>query len=216
MVETNISVYLIDANVAFRKRLEHWLFTKPDIDIVGSVSRPSELPALANLLEADLVIVDLAFSGDEAQRWLKDHLTRYPRANVLVLSNYPEERYAQGVLNAGARGYLMKTTTPARLLASIRKAASGKFVISSRMASRLYNGGTNRTQAQHRYSELEFEVWKLSKQGHRNTAIAAELDISESEVALLKKCIVTKLSLHLRRDTLALRSPTAACLEGSS
>jgi DNA-binding NarL/FixJ family response regulator len=210
MSEGRISVYLVDANVAFRNRLQHWLLAKPDIDIIGSVSRPSELPAL---LDADLVVVDLAFAGENTLRWLEGYVTRYEGANVLVLSNDPEDSYAQRVLNAGARGYLMKTATPARLLAAIRKAAAGRFVVSPRMASRLYRGGTNRSEAQHRYSEQEFEAWKLSKQGYSNAAVAAELNISVGEVVLLKRCIATKLTLHLRRDTLSLRSPGAVCLD---
>ena len=210
MSEGSVSILLLDEHADLRDRLECWLKTKPGIDVVGSISDPLELSQLLDSVRVDVVIMGLVFSDANGLGLIADCSKRHPEAGLLVMSHLPEESYAQRVLNAGARGYLMKTVTPARLLAAARKVAMGEVAVSPRMASRLSLGGSNRPIGHHRYSKLEFVVWRLIKQGRSNAAIAEEVCVSEGEVVMLKRCIATKLSLHLRICTLSLRSHLVA------
>jgi two-component system invasion response regulator UvrY len=196
MSDKKISILLLDEHADFRDCLVHWLDSKPDIDVVGSVSDPGELSQLLDAVQVDVVLMGFVFSNDNGLGLIADWSTRYPQAGLLVLSHLPEESYAQRVISVGARGYLMKTVTPLGLLNAIRKVAAGQVAVSPRMASRLFS-----EQDLSQLSTTESRALALIRQKKNGAAIASELRMSEQDVATLKQRISTKLSHQLRRNS---------------
>ena len=196
MTDKKISILLLDEHTDLRGRLEHWLDSKPDIDVVGSVSDPGELSQLLDAVQVDVVLMGFVFSNHNGLGLIADWSTRYPQAGLLVLSHLPEESYAQRVIRAGARGYLMKTVTPLGLLNAIRKVAAGEVAVSPRMASWLFS-----EQDLSQLSTTESRVLALIRQKKNDAAIASELRMSEQDVATLRQRMSTKLSHQLRRNS---------------
>lgn len=196
-----ISVVLVEDHSVLRDGLAHLLKAEPDMDIVGSLACPKELVKCLGHIQADVVVLGLLFPGDDGLRCIADFSKAYPQTNLLVLSQLSEETYAQRVLNAGARGYLMKTVTTDVLLAAIRTVANGEVAVSSRVSSRLLSCFASKSElddrdGMDRLTDRELHVLTLIGQGHTNAAVASSMGISKKTVDSFKERIKAKLSLQ--------------------
>ena len=115
-----LRVLLADDHRIVREGLRLLLSEEYDIEIVGEAVHGREAVDLALRLEPDVVIMDVAMpliDGDEATRQIKTHL---PQTRVIALSTYNEPETIGKMYRAGAESYVLKTASPAELLAAIR------------------------------------------------------------------------------------------------
>src|SRR5258706_12466910 len=121
-----IRILLADDHSLVRQGFRMILSAQPDMEIVGEAGNGREAVELAEKLQPDLVIMDVTMpelNGIEATRRL---ITPAPRARVLPLSRPKDSVYVREILRAGARGYLLKDSVDADLLAAVRAAAQGE------------------------------------------------------------------------------------------
>ena len=136
---------LVDDHPILRGGLAQLLGGEPDLTIAGHAENAAQ--ALAALREQpyDLVILDISLRGVSGIDLLKDIRIHWPKLLVMVFSMHDEMLYAERALYCGARGYLMKSETPACILAAVRRVLAGQLYVSeavnSRILVRLVDGG---------------------------------------------------------------------------
>lgn len=154
----------------------------------------------------DVVLSDIGLpgmSGIEGIRILKE---RYPDLPILALTVYDDDEDVFDALCAGASGYLLKNTPPARLLESLKEVASGGAPMSPEVARRvikLFREFRPPDRASCSLTEQETELLKLIVNGHSYKTAAAKLNISTSTVSFHLQNIYNKLQVHSKSEAVA-------------
>jgi DNA-binding NarL/FixJ family response regulator len=154
----------------------------------------------------DVILTDIGLpgmSGIEGIRILKE---RYPDLPILALTIYDDEAEIFDALCAGASGYLLKDTQPARLLDCLREVVSGGAPMSPEVARRvvkLFREFRPPERASHNLTPQETELLKLLVEGHNYKTAAAELDISIHTVSFHLRNIYDKLQVHSKSEAVA-------------
>jgi DNA-binding NarL/FixJ family response regulator len=149
----------------------------------------------------DLALVDISLPDKNGLELIKDIRTLSPSLPILVVSMHDEMIYAERVLRAGARGYIMKQEGGQKFLEAIRQVLAGQVYVSAKMSARiLENLSGNRAGATsespvRRLSDREFEVFQLIGQGVGTAKIAMQLHLSVKTVEVHRANIKQKLSL---------------------
>ena len=205
---------LVDDHAIVRTGLKAVLAAAPEVDVVGEASGGTEALALLERTPADVVVMDISMAegdGIAATRTLTKGNAAAPR--VLVLTMHAEEAYLEAVLDAGASGYLMKSTADRELVDAVRTVAGGELFVRPSAARVLAQGARRREQHAsdrarfERLTDRERAVMQLIAQGYTAPEIGEQLTISPKTVDTYKQRINDKLGLTHRADyvTLALK-----------
>jgi DNA-binding NarL/FixJ family response regulator len=153
-----------------------------------------------------VALVDIGLpglSGIDGVRILRE---RFPSIAPVLLTVFKDDERIFQAICAGACGYLLKKTQPARLLDAIREIAEGGAAMSPEVAIRvveLYRKSQAPQQSPTGLSPQEMRVLKLLAQGHQNKTAAAELGISIHTVGFHLRSIYEKLHVHSRSEAVA-------------
>ena len=142
-------------------------------------------------------------SGIDGVRILRD---RHPSIAPVVLTVYKDDERIFQAICAGACGYLLKKTQPARLLEAVREIAGGGAVMSPEVAIRVVELFRKTQTPEHSSAGLspqEMRLLKLLTEGHQNKTAAAELGISIHTVSFHLRSIYEKLHVHSRSEAVA-------------
>jgi DNA-binding NarL/FixJ family response regulator len=200
-----IRVVLVDDQALVRTGLRLVLEAEPDIEVVGEAA--DGLQALeAARLRPDLFLMDIRMpnlDGIEATRRLAGPGVADP-VRVLVLTTYDVDEYVFEALRAGACGFLLKHTSPERLVEAVRTVASGDGLIAPAVTRRLIAEFARAPAAPtppaelDRLTEREREVLELVARGRSNAEIARELVVGPATVKTHVGRVLTKLGLRDR------------------
>ncbi len=154
----------------------------------------------------DVALVDIGLPGmsgiDGIRRLKKDH----PQLAILMLTVYDDDRRIFDALCAGACGYLLKKTPPARLLESLREAAGGGAPMSPEVARRVVAVFREIRPSEDVACDLtphEIRILKLLVDGHNYKTAAAELDVSVNTIRFHMRSIYEKLQVHSKSEAVA-------------
>jgi len=154
----------------------------------------------------DIVLVDIGLpgmSGIEGIPMLKE---RCPQSLILVLSVHDDDDRIFGALCAGASGYLLKNTPPAKLLDSLKEAVNGGSPMSPEVARRvvtLFRKFSPPERADYDLTPHESRLLRLLSEGHNYKRAAVELGLSVNTVAFHMKRIYGKLHVHSKSEAVA-------------
>ena len=154
----------------------------------------------------DVILTDIGLpgmSGIEGTRILK---ARHPEVPIVALTVYDDEEEIFNALCAGASGYLLKDTQPARLLESLKEVIGGGAPMSPEVARRvitLFREVRPPERASHNLTPAEIELLKLLVEGHNYKTAAAELGISINTVSFHLRNIYEKLQVHSKTEAVA-------------
>ena len=154
----------------------------------------------------DIVLVDIGLpgmSGIVGIRFLKE---RYPALRFLILTIYDDDERIFEALCAGACGYLLKRTTPARLLESLKEVSEGGAPISPEVARRvirLFQEIRPAKQADHQLTPHQTRLLKLLADGHNYKTAAAELGVTVDTIGFHLRHIYEKLQVHSKSEAVA-------------
>ncbi len=154
----------------------------------------------------DVVLSDIGLpgmDGIEGARILKE---RYPNLLLLMLTVYDDDERIFDAMCAGASGYLLKKTPPARLIESLREAVQGGAPMSPEVARRvitLFREIRPPERADYELTPHETRVLKLFVEGHNYKTAAAELGVSVNTVNFHVRSIYEKLQVHTRSEAVA-------------
>ncbi len=164
--------------------------------------------ALPNLGKGspDVVLVDIGLPGISGIEGIRRLRNSDPKLLVLMLTVYGDDERIFEAMCAGACGYLLKKTPPARLLESIREVVSGGAPMSPEVARRvvqLFQKFHPPESADYHLSPTEMRVLKLLAEGHHYKTAAAEMEISINTVSYHMRSIYQKLQVHSKSEAVA-------------
>jgi len=187
-----ISVLLVDDHPVVIEGLRKVLATAPDIGVTGEAHDAAGALERARTLKPDVILLDLRMpgaSGVQAVRRLRDGEAAGTGPAVIILTSYGDQAYVRQALEAGADGYLLKSTPPEALIAAIRAAARGRRQLSPELLDGVLQefGGLAREQT-HRTADLspdDLEILRRASQGGTNREIG--VGTGRTEVAVKKR-----------------------------
>jgi two-component system response regulator NreC len=192
-----IKILLADDHALVRQGFRMILEAQQDMEIVGQAGNGREAVELAEKLHPDVVIMDVAMpelNGIEATRRLA---ASQPRTRVLALSMHKDSMYVREILRAGARGYLLKDSGDADLIAAVRAVAKGEGYISPAVSDAVLSDYRRHvTDPLDLLTSREREVLQHIAEGKTNKEIATTLNLSVYTVEAHRGRIMEKLNLH--------------------
>jgi DNA-binding NarL/FixJ family response regulator len=199
-ISSRKKILLVDDHPMTRAGLAQLINKQSDMEVCCEANNPAEVPNMVTASAPDLLITDMTMPGRSGLEFIKDLQALRPELPILVLSMHDEMIYAERVLHAGARGYIMKEAGGENLLAAIRHVLSGQIYVSARMSGRiLENLSGRKPRGSHspieKLSDREFEVFQLIGQGKSTRDIARQLHLSSKTVDVHRGHIKEKLEL---------------------
>ena len=198
-----VKIIMVDDHQIVRDGIKALISDEPWIDIIGEASNHTELFALLNTLKPDMIMLDISMpemSGIEIARQLT--IDR-PEIKLLMLSMYMSEEFITNAIEAGAKGYLTKTTTQEEILNALKVINEGGEFYSDSVSNILLKSFIKKTQNKVSDSKeqaiiltkRENEIRKHFAEGLSNKEIADRLFISFRTVESHKNNIMQKLDL---------------------
>ncbi|MBS0719358.1 response regulator transcription factor [Streptococcus suis] len=192
-----IRVMLVDDHEMVRLGLKSYLNLQPDIEVVAEASDGEEGLAKALEVKPDVVVMDLVMpkmTGVEATLAL---LKEWPQAQIVILTSYLDNEKIYPVLEAGARGYMLKTSSADEILAAIRKVALGEYAIETEVEKKVEHHKRH-PDLHDDLTAREREILTLLAKGYDNQRIADESFISLKTVKTHVSNILSKLAVSDR------------------
>jgi PAS domain S-box-containing protein len=197
-------ILIVDDHPVVRSGLIHILGGEKGLTVAGEARGADEAVRKAANLEPDLMIVDITLEGAGGLELISALKTRFPSMPVLVLSAEDEAIYGERVIQAGARGYLMKSGAPQKIIEAVRSLLAGKHYYSDMLRERIINrfhtlpeGGTRQVAS---LTNREFEVFQCLGNGMGNRHIAEKLSLSVKTVENYRERIKNKLNIESSTD----------------
>ncbi|NNE90293.1 MAG: response regulator transcription factor [Verrucomicrobiales bacterium] len=192
-------IVVIDDHPVMRVGLTHLINAEPTLEVVGEAGSASEGIRLVESIEnLDLAIVDVSLPDRNGLEVIKDFRSMLPDLKCLVISSHDEKIYAERVLRAGGRGYVMKDRAPEQLVQAICKVLGGGIFLSQKMTARmmeiLVNGPSGSSVES--LTDRELEVYRAIGEGRTSREIAGDLGISIRTVDAHRTHIKEKLKFR--------------------
>ena len=192
---------IVDDHPIMRQGLALLINEEPDLIVCGEAETANQAIDAIGKLNPDLVLADITMPGKTGLDLIKDLQTLHPGTAVLVMSMHDESLYAERVLRAGGRGYVMKQQGGQVLLEAIRRVLAGQIAVSDRMSSKIleiFSGRRDETGGSPvgKLTDREFEIFQLVGQGKGTKEIASQLNLSAKTVDVHRLNIKQKLQLQ--------------------
>ena len=187
-----ISVLLVDDHSLVRRGFRRILEDAPDIAVVGEASDGAEAIRLAAELRPRLIVMDCALPGMNGLDATRRILHKFPEIAILMLSMHSEDTWVHQALDAGARGYILKSAVDMELVTAIRRVVEGEIVLDPQIS----RATTLKGERNSGLTVRELEVLKLIVAGKSNKEIAGDLDLSANTVAVHRANIMDTLGIH--------------------
>ena len=193
-------IVIVDDHPIVREGLSDLINKEDDLAVCGEAEDGQGAMAVIRELEPDIAIVDISLQETSGLELIKDLKVQHPSMPVLALSMYEESLYAERVLRAGAKGYIMKREATKNVVVAIRKVLSGQLYLSEKMAITLVDklvGGKADASASpiDRLTDRELEVFSMLGHGKGTRQISERLHLSVKTIETYRSRIKEKLNL---------------------
>jgi len=199
-----IKVMLVEDHPLFSKGLSSLIAGtgKSGYTVTGEAANLSDAMKIAQQEKPALAIVDISLGKENGLDLIPRLKSLDPDMVILVLSTHDERYYSERVLRLGARGYIMKTEPPAKVLEAIKTVMAGKVYLSDSERERLFEAMTGESRrgtkdgaaSIRKLSDREFQVFSCVGEGMGTAEIAARFNLSAKTIDTHKEHI--KLKLH--------------------
>lgn len=197
-----VRVLIVDDDIFIRESLKMIMEVQGELEVVGTCEQGKVCIEKLEEESVDVILLDLrmpVMSGIEVLSYLRKHKSKYEAVKVLVLTTFDEEDLIQEAIQNGAAGYLLKNSTPDKIITAIKSVALGSSVFETQMVQNIGVKSTKVTDlSRYNLSAREMDVIKLIADGLSNKEISSNLYISEGTVKNYITSILTKMDLKHR------------------
>jgi DNA-binding NarL/FixJ family response regulator len=198
--KTKKSVLVVDDHPMMRQGLAQLINNEPDLAVSAEADSAKQALDLVGSRKPDLVLLDISLPDRSGLELIKDIQALSPQLPMLAVSMHDEALYAERVLRAGGRGYIMKQEGGKKLMLAIRQVLEGKIYVSDRISARILEIFSGRRPdsgepSVERLSDREFEVFQMIGLGSATRDIAERLRLSVKTVEAHRANIKRKLNL---------------------
>jgi len=191
---------IVDDHPMMRTGLAQLIDNEDDLKVCAEADTAGQALNAVARQPFDLALVDISLPDKNGLELIKDIRALKPDLPILVVSMHDEMIYAERVLRAGARGYIMKQEGGQKFLLAIRQVLAGKVFVSEKMSARILETFSGKQpevsdSPVKRLSDREFEVFQLIGQGIGTREIAGLLHLSVKTVEVHRANIKEKLQL---------------------
>jgi DNA-binding NarL/FixJ family response regulator len=194
----------LDDHPIVRLGIRQMLAAEPDLEVYGEAASADAARQFIERTPPDLAVIDLSLEQGSGLELIRTLRASAPTLPVLVLSMHDEALFAERVLRAGARGYIMKREAITGLVGAIRQVLSGRIYVSEHMAQavleRLGHDGAAPDNPLATLTDRELEVFDLIGRGLSTAAIAEQIGVSIKTIETYRSNIKTKLNLKDATD----------------
>ena len=202
----SIKVAIIEDRREIRESLSMLISGTAGFECVAAYRSMEEALASIGSKLPDVVLTDIGLPGMDGIEGIKILKEQYPNLLLVMLSVYDDDERIFDALCAGACGYLLKKTPPARLLESLREAVDGGSPISPEVARRvvtLFRDIRPPERAEYDLTPHEKRLLKMLVEGHNYKTAALELNVSVNTISFHMRHIYEKLQVHSKSEAVA-------------
>jgi DNA-binding NarL/FixJ family response regulator len=201
MPPASIRVVLVDDHALVRQGFRRILEDDPELTVVGEASNGTDAIALVKKTDPDVVVMDMAMPEMSGLHATMEIIKQRPGTKVLILSMYSDEQYVRNALDAGAKGYILKSAIENDLTRAVKAVAAGEQYLAPELSSvliRAIQTGSFEKAADpyDRLTQREKQVLQLIAHGKSNKEIAVMLDLSVNTVAVHRANLMSALGVH--------------------
>lgn len=201
-----IRVVLVDDEPLIRQGLTFMLGMDPAIRVVGEASDGLKAQQIIRQERPDVVLMDIQMPRCDGLSATRDALTSDPDLAILILTTFDADEHVLSALKAGARGFLLKDTSPQNLITAVRQAALGQPTLAPTVLDRVMHLAARNTHissdsdldAIASLTPREREVALAIAEGHSNADIARQFFLSLPTVKTHVSRIISKLGVESR------------------
>jgi DNA-binding NarL/FixJ family response regulator len=198
-------ILIVDDHPMMRTGLAQLIDNEPDLKVCAEADNARQAVDLVAKQKFDLALCDISLPDKNGLELIKDLRVLNPQLPLLVVSMHDEMIYAERVLRAGGRGYIMKQEGGKKFLLAIRQVLAGQIYVSEKMSSRIleiFSGRKTESTSSPvaKLSDREFEVFELIGNGKGTREVAGMLHLSIKTVEVHRANIKEKLDIKTATD----------------
>lgn len=198
-MDESIRILVVDDHAIVREGLHGLISTEPGMTLAGEAADGVEAVKQAQAIKPDVILMDLSMPHMDGLMAINEIKRMDPEARILVLTSFGEDAKIFPALKAGARGYLLKDSSPHDLLQAIRAVHRGEASLDSKVTRKLVDRVAQPTTSRiELLTEREKDVLRLVANGLSNQDIADQLVTTERTVRSHVGTILEKLQLTNR------------------
>lgn len=201
-------ILIVDDHLVVREGLKLLVGLNPDFVVAGEAEDGREAVELTGELNPDVILMDLYMPVMTGLDAIKEISEKHPAIPVIILTTYNEDKLMAEGMEFGAKGYLLKDTSPDNLFRTLDAAIRGDTLINSEMMTRIQaykrEEEKQRVHPKIYLSRKEIDVLEAVARGAKSKEIAIDLKISERTVKARLTDIYNKLGVSSRAEAAAL------------
>jgi two-component system, NarL family, invasion response regulator UvrY len=192
-----ISILLVDDHPVVRQGYRRVLENQSDFRVAAEADSATAAYSAFKAHEPDVVVMDISMKGASGLEAIRNIRARNRNARILVFSMHGEAAQVKAAFNAGASGYVTKSSEPATLVQAIRAVARGERAMSDDVAHSLADESLAPSQSVlDRLGDREIEILRQLAAGSTTEEIAANLNLSMKTVQNYHYLVKAKTGLH--------------------
>jgi DNA-binding NarL/FixJ family response regulator len=200
----SISIIIFEDNDKLRESLTVLLNGLEEYEVIGAYNNCNDAANITAVYRPDVVLMDIDMPGDSGVKGVKMVKEANPSTAVIMYTVFEDDEKLFQCLCNGANGYLLKKTSPSRLIGAIQEVIEGGAPMSPSIARRVLNSfQPGKSNNKYELSERELQVLQSLINGHSSKIIADKLGISFHTVRSHLKNIYTKLHVNCGKEAIA-------------
>lgn len=195
-----INVLIIDDHEMVRLGVSSYLTVQEDITVIGEAENGLAGYNKALELKPDIILMDLVMEVMDGVESTQRIMKEWPEAKIIIVTSFIDDEKVYPAIKAGAKSYLLKTSSASEIADAIRTTYDGGNVMGPEVTSKLleHEDKSRQKQAHDELTNRELEVLLLISKGHTNQEIADELFITLKTVKTHVSNILSKLEVNDR------------------
>jgi DNA-binding NarL/FixJ family response regulator len=198
-----VKIVIFEDNDRLRESLAYLLQSQPQFEVCGDYNNCLNAASVVRMFQPDIVLMDIDMPGQNGITGVAIVKETRPETSVIMYTVFEDNEKLFQCLCAGANGYLLKKTPPAKLFDAIQEVLDGGAPMSPSVARKVLDSFQHGKTNTYHLSPREMDVLKLLGKGYSSKMIAAELNISFDTARSHLKNIYSKLHVNCGKEAIA-------------